>query len=260
MPTIQSITEESIDNMTEAGMIEYRYLNGMLDAAGRDAAYARLASYDNAKDIEKYFYRNSLFQTHNITISAGSQNTTNYLSVNFENTLGDLKGNKQNKVNAQLNSTYDFGKYFKLTTGFRANYARRNMFTGSPLNIRPYVHLYDEQGNYVNEYRGVNQLLKDKLYTQGFQDWNYNRLQDRDLVDNVTDSYNVAANLALDVQLPYGFKFTTSGMYIIDHSKQDVYYDQESYYVRDLYNKFTNLDAATGTMTHYLEEGGIKDI
>lgn len=260
MPTIQSITEESIDNMTEAGMIEYQYLNGKLDAAGRDAAYARLASYDNAKDIEKYFYRNSLFQTHNITISAGSQNTTNYLSVNFENTLGDLKGNKQNKVNAQLNSTYDFGKYFKLTTGFRANYARKNMFTGSPLNIRPYVHLYDEQGNYVNEYRGVNQLLKDKLYSQGFQDWNYNRLQDRDLVDNVTDSYNVAANLALDIQLPLGFKFTTSGMYIIDHSKQDIYYDQESYYVRDLYNKFTNLDTATGVMTHYLEEGGIKNI
>ncbi|MBR5349838.1 MAG: TonB-dependent receptor, partial [Prevotella sp.] len=163
-------------------------------------------------------------------------------------------------VNAQLNSTFDFGKYVKLTTGFRANYAHKNMYTGSPKDMKPYVRLYDEQGNYVNEYRGVNQLLKDNLFNKGFQDWSYNRIQDRDMVDNVTNSYNVAANLALDVQLPYGFKFTTSGMYIIDHSKQDVYNDQYSYYVRDLYNKFTNIDAVSGEMINYLEEGGIKNI
>ncbi len=260
MPTIQSVTEESIDPLTEAAMVEYRFYNGQISSAERDAAYAKLSAYDNAKDIEKYFYRNSLFQTHNITISAGSQNTTNYLSVNFENTLGDLKGNDQNKVNAQLNSTFDFGKYFRLTTGFRANYAHKNMYTGNPKDMKPYVHLYDDQGNYVNEYRGVNQLLKDNLYKKGYQDWSYNRIQDRDLVDNVTNSYNIAANLALDIQLPLGFKFTTSGVYIIDNSKQDIYYDQYSYYTRDLYNKFTRYNASSGSMTNYLEEGGIKNI
>lgn len=40
-----------------------------MDEGERNAAYSQLASYDNTKDIEKYFYRRSLLQTHNIIIT-----------------------------------------------------------------------------------------------------------------------------------------------------------------------------------------------
>lgn len=259
-PVISSITENSITNFTEAGLIEYRYLHGELDATQRDAAYAQLASYNNAKDIQKYFYRNPLLQTHNITISSGSQTMTNYLSLNFENSLGDLIGNKQNRVNMQMNTTVDLAKWVKLTSGIRANYANKDMYTGTPTDMRPYVAIKDANGNYINEFNGVSQFLKDNLQQKGFQNWSYNRLQDRDLTTNNTKSYNVAANLQLDFNLPFGFKFTTNGMYTVDHATQEVMYDRRSYYVRDLYNRFTSYDDVTGTMTNYLPEGGIKDL
>ena len=115
---------------TEAGAIEYRYLQGELDEAGRDAAYAELASYDNSKDIEKYFYRPSLLQTHNIVISGGSKTTTNYFSVNFEHSLGDLKGNDEKRVGMQLNSTFDINSRTARNPGVERSSARRRSRTG----------------------------------------------------------------------------------------------------------------------------------
>lgn len=258
--TTATIDQGSVNYFTEAEMIGYQLYKGNLTEAEAEVAYNKLGAYNNAKDIQKYFYQSSLFQQHNISISAGSANTTNFLSVKFENKLGDLKGNSYNKVNAQLNSTFDFGKYVKLNTGFRANYMDKKQYSGTPTSMMPYVHLFDENGNYSNEYHGYSQILLDDLQSKGFEDWSYNRLKDKSYVDDDTKSYNVVANAALTFKLPMGFDFTTSGMYTIDHSRNEVFYDQKSYHTRDLYNQFTNLDETTGTMTHYLSEGGIKDL
>lgn len=100
--------------------------------------------------------------------------------------------------------------------------------------MRPYVRLKDENGGYVNEYAGASEFLKEELYQKGYTDWSYNRLKDRPETDNTTKSYNVAANLQLDIDLSRGFKFTTSGMYITDNSTQEILRNKQSYYVRDL--------------------------
>lgn len=257
---IDAITPAAHASFSEAAMIEYRYRQGELSEEGRDAAYAALASYDNTKDIEKYFYRPSLLQTHNVVITGGSSATTNYFSINFENQLGDLTGNRQNRVGMQLNSTFDLNKYVKLTTGFRANYAGKDTYSGTPADMMPYVHIKDADGNYVNEYRGVSQLLKDDLVAKGYTDWSYNRLKDRGETDNHTNSYNIAANAQLDIDLTHGFKFTTSGMYIVDHAAQEILQRKSSYYVRDLYNRFTAYNEESGELTSYLPDGAIKDM
>lgn len=258
--TYQNILNGDINYYSEAAEIGYRNLKGELSADQMEQAFKNLSAYNNTKDTEREFYRNSLFQQHNITVSAGSQTSTNYLSLNFENTLGDVKGNSYNKVNAQLNSTFDFGKNVQLSTGVRANYGNRKLYSFDPTSLKPYVHFRDAQGNYVNEYNSTAQFLKDDLVAKGFTDWSYNRLKDRDEVDNNTNSYNITLNAALKVKLPYHFDFTTSGMYIVDYSRNEIFNSQRSYYTRNIYNEFTNYNAATGELTHYLPEGGIKDL
>ena len=250
----------SYGSFTEAALIEYRYQNGQLDEAGRDAAYEQLGSYDNSRDIEKYFYRNSLLHSHNLVISGGSERMTNYFSVNYENKLGDLIGNSTDHVTVQLNSTMELFKRVSLLAGVRANYDNTEAYTGSPTSMRPYVRLKDENGGYVNEYAGASEFLKEELYQKGYTDWSYNRLKDRPETDNTTKSYNVAANLQLDIDLSRGFKFTTSGMYITDNSTQEILRNKQSYYVRDLFNRFTQYDAGTGKLINHLPDGAIKDV
>lgn len=256
--SISNIATDSPVYFSEAAMIEYKYQNGEIDEAGREAAFTQLGSYDNTANIGEYFYRNSLLQTHNIVVTGGSETMTNYLSVNFENSLGDLIGNDRSNVGVQFNNTSDLNRRFKLSTGFRANYGTRDAYTGDPSQVLPYVRIKDAEGNFVNEFYGVSQLMKEDLVSKGYGDWTYNRLKDRPLTENNTLSYNVAANARLDIDLFKGLKFSTGGMYIVDHAAQEILRTKESYYVRDLYNRFTGYDS--GTLTNYLSEGAVKDM
>lgn len=257
---IQNITPMSENYYTEAGMIEYKHIhNQFANDEAYEQAYTELAAYDNTRDLEKYFYRNSLLQTHNLVITSGSETMTHYLSVNFENSLGDLEGDKQNRVGVQLNNSLELFKYATLTTGLRANYSVTKNNGVNPTSMMPYVRIKDSDGNYVNEYSGLGQMLKDNLESRGYGDWSYNRLKDRAETDNETKSYNVALNAQLDIDLPWGFKFSTSGMYTIDHSGQEILRSKNSYYVRDLFNRFTAMDAS-GLLTPYLPDGAVKDM
>jgi Outer membrane receptor for ferrienterochelin and colicins len=255
-----SIDDISVNNpryFSEAALVEYRFRKGMISSGERESEFNKLAAINNIGELKKHFYRNSLLQRHNIVVSGGSESMTNYLSVYFDNSLGDLIGNNRNSFGAQLNSSFDLNDRVKLTTGFRANYVKTDTYSGEPTQILPYLNIVDNEGNYLNEFRGVSQLMKEDLMQKGYTDWSFNRLKDRSLVDDQTQGYNIMANAQLEVDLLKGLKFSTSGMFIVDQSIQEILYDRNSYYTRDLYNKFTYYDS--GYTQNYLPEGGIKN-
>ena len=257
---IQQILQGSPYAFSEAALIEANYQAGKISSEERDAQYSALGAYTNWDDIRKYFYQNSLFQTHNIVITNGSEITSNYISINFENSRGDLIGNTQNRAGLLWNSTTDLNKFMKLTTGIRAHYAKSDAYTETPTAMAPYTRLFNADGSYANEMRSVSQFLKDDLVQKGYVDWSYNRLKDRAETTNETRSYNVSANAALEFKLPFGFQFTTSGMYTIDHSANEIINGRNSYTVRDQFNRFTAYDETTGMLISYLPEGAMKTI
>ena len=257
---IQRIIQGSPYSFDEAALIEYYYQHGDISESERDSRYQALGSYTNWNDIRKNFYQNSLFQTHNIVITSGSEITSNYVSINFENSRGDLIGNSQNRAGLLWNSAIDITKRIKLSTGIRAHYSVADAYTDNPTSMAPYTKLFNSDGSYANEMRSVSQFLKDELVAKGYTDWSYNRLKDRPETQNRTDAYNVSANMAIDFDLPWGFKFTTSGMYTVDHSANEVIYGRNSYYTRDQFNRFTAYDDATGILTSYLPEGANRDV
>ena len=257
---IQMMLQGSPYSFNEAALIEYNFQAGNISQAERDAQYSQLASYTNWDDIQKNFYQNPLFQTHNIVITSGSETTSNYISLNFENSKGDLVGNSQNRAGILWNATTDITRWLKLTSGIRAHYGVNNAYTGTPTAMAPWTRLFNSDGSYANEMASVSQFLKDDLVAKGYGDWSYNRLKDRDEVTNQTQFYNVSANLALDFTLPWGFTFTTSGMYTVDHSAYENVNGRNSYYTRNLFNQFTAYDEATGMLTSYLPEGAIRNV
>ena len=257
---IQQIIQGSPYSFNEAALIEYDFQSGKISTSERDSRYQSLSSYTNWSDLATNFYQNSLFQTHNIVITSGSKMTSNYISINFENSRGDLIGNSQNRAGLLWNNTTELNKFMKLTTGIRANYSIANAYSGDLTRIAPYTKLFNPDGSFANEMRSVSQFLKDDLVQKGYVDWNYNRLQDRDQTIDRTDSYNVSANMQLEFILPFGIKYTTSGMYTIDHSANEVINGRNSYYVRDLFNRFTTYDEVTGTLTSHLPGGAIRSV
>ncbi|MEG1290492.1 MAG: SusC/RagA family TonB-linked outer membrane protein, partial [Bacteroidales bacterium] len=237
------------------------FKKGFINETQLFAEYDKLAQYNHLDDVKKYFYQNPLLQQHTVTITAGSATVTNYLSLNYENNLGSLIGNTSNCFGFQFNNTIDLAKWLKLSMGLRGNYGNSDVYNEDPINGRvPYYKFYDESGTFLNERQSLPQSTKDNLMSKGFLNWNYNRIADRSEIQNTIKDYNIAANVKLDFVLPFGFTFSTSGMYTIANSRNELLYTQDSYYVRNLINTYSYYDPTSKKITHNIPMGGINRI
>lgn len=242
------------------------YFNDDLTESQKDSKYAELASYDNSDYVKDNFYRTPVFQQHNISLSAGGENSTTYMSLNYEKNIAELVGNNSDKFSFQMNNTLAISKWAKASFGVRGNYGSNSNYSGGGVISDPYTSLpayyrfEDENGDFVNQYYGLSQYKKEESSTLGFTDWGYNALEDRELVDDKLKSYNFALNAKFDFDLPFNIKLSTSGMYIVDNGEQNVLYGEDSYFVRTMYNEFTSYDDVNMVQTNHLPAGAIKDV
>ncbi len=111
-------------------------------------------SVSGGNDKTRFFISGSIFDQEGIVISTGLKRYTG--RVNLENTFGDFK--------VGLNATYGYSKFI----GTREN----DQYIGSPLNsinwFNPYVTLYDEDGNYQDDFlQGQPNPLRELLENFG---------------------------------------------------------------------------------------------
>ena len=223
-------------------------------------AYRKLGEYDNLRDVVKYFYRNSLLQKHNISVSGGGSNNTNYLSINYENDLAQVKGNEADNVGFQFNNQTDLFRFVRMSLGVRGRYSRQENNGNASIDMLPYIRFFNEDGSYANEYRSFSQRAKEGCEANGYKDWSYNRLRDRKYNDNKADSWHASANMKFDVTLPWNLSVALSGMYSFENRRNEQFYSQNSYYATNLVNQFTYRNPTTGELKYNLPEGGIKDL
>lgn len=251
--------DKIIDSYTPIGEVYFNQLKGNITKAQAERQYADIGSYDNHQYIEDTFYREPIYQKHNLTIQAGGKFSSTYLSLSYENDKPGLIDNNKDKVSFQLNNDISVTNWFNVNIGLRGNMTNKDIYSGDPFSVGSYEKFVDDNGNYTNIYDSFSQASKDYYESVGFLDWSFNPLKDKEYVENTSKDYNIAANVKLDFKLPFNLKFSTSGMYIIDHSEEELYYDPESYYARGGYNLFSNYNEDTGKVTNHLPTGGIKE-
>jgi TonB-linked SusC/RagA family outer membrane protein len=105
--------------------------------------------------------RKGLVQNYNIAMSGGSQRTTYYVSLNYNDINGYLDANQQKRGAARLNLTSKLNDWF--TMGINTQYSRTKLFghgsgTGNalsgipfgPLTAMPNIPVYDTAGKYYD--------------------------------------------------------------------------------------------------------------
>ena len=244
---------------SEVGDVYLQYSAGSLTEAQAMEKLQAYRDYNNEDDLEEYFYQPSILQQYNISMRGGSEKWNFYAAAGFNKERDDVVRNDNWRMNFIVNNDIKFGKAVTLQLGLKGNYYKQNNNGEDVITdgIRPYVRMLDEDGNYVNEYYGTQQDIKDDMESKGYLDWDYNRLQDQRLNDNTIKGNNLSANINLTVDLFDGLNLSTGFVYETGADKGEVYYPLESYYARNTINRFTFYDAGTGTLTNYIPNGGI---
>ena len=246
---------------TEIGEVYQRFNNKTITETEAMQELAKYKSYDNRKDLEKYFYQNELTQQYNVSLRGGSEKYSFYASAGFNKEQANVVGNDNWRTNFIINNDINFTPKVKLQIGLKGNYYKKNIngvdFQLGAQKIKPYTRMLDEKGNYINEYIGVQQAIKDNLEQEGYLNWDYNQLQNQRLNDNVLKGSNVAANVNFSINIFDGLNLSTGFVYEVGSDKQENYSSPETYKARDLINRFTYKDPVSGAMTYNIPKGGV---
>jgi TonB-linked SusC/RagA family outer membrane protein len=211
-----------------------------------------LRNNDLRADFDKYLYQKAVTQQHSLGLRGGGGNYRYAFSAAYDKGDGMFVGNKSNRMNLSLQNSFKIRRNLELTGTIW--YTKRktennavpssvtNSFNGAGLDI--YESLVDADGNpnavniqnnrfrYQEEAPGANPTLK-------LQDWLFRPLDEVRLNNNVTDNTDWRMNFGLKYNFIKHFNLELLYQNTLSMGQQTAYHDVNSYFVRDLVNKYT---------------------
>lgn len=223
-----------------------------------DEAETLIGSYkelDYRKDLEKYFYRNELNQQYTVSTSMSKENLGYRASLGYDNSMGPQR-DQQGKRLSFLSSVYyePLEKLrLELTTSYNNRTSKGSLtFPNYPLNpggykteLYPYAKLVDDNGSGLNIPYRYNAEYVDGVENNGLLNWQYSPYDDVDK----GNSHTTIQYLSFTPRLQYspfpGISFSTIYNYEQQFTRLRGHYMKESFFVRDMVNRYTDLSSGT---------------
>lgn len=218
-----------------------------------------LKSNDVRGDMLKYLYRPQFMQQYLASISGGSAVQKYYFSMGFDKNLESYKSNSYERFTINAKNTFaTVDKRLNFSSSILiSNNLRKSRSEFSP--VAPYLRLADDNGNPLSvptvSYR---QSYTDTAGAGILLDWNYRPMEELEPVANRRQiSYLV--NLSTSYQIINGLSASAIYQYNRQTINNQILRKQESYYTRDLINRFSVVDHSSGYISYGVPLGAILD-
>ncbi|PSL31932.1 SusC/RagA family TonB-linked outer membrane protein [Chitinophaga ginsengisoli] len=237
--------------------------SGLISAAEVDADIDQLKKNDIRKDYEKYFYRNSVSQQYAVNVSGGGDKSAYMLSVGYDRILNSKVTDASSRFTINNYSTFHLWDRVELSSGvsfvLNKTTADGGRIALSPSGGKslyyPYAQLADANGNALPLPKDYRYGFISQLKGDGLLDWTYKPLDELKMIDKVERRYHVRFNPGMKIDIIKGLNAEIRYQFEKQIGKQEDYNGAETYYTRNLYNLFTQVDA-NGAI-HPVPIGGI---
>lgn len=236
---------------------------GLISKEDSTTTINRLKEIDISQVFLDKIYRKPITQQYGLSISGGGRNNAFNAGINLDKTIGHLS-DKNDRLNIKLNNMITISKKLSLDLGayFTDNNSSsgKSDFTSLRIASRsiPYIPLFDTEGNALPVSHKYRPGFIDTVGSGKMLDWQYFPLSDwerspvkvnrRDLIANIGLRYKITDNLGMSIK--YKKQSQTTGT--------DRHYMEESYYVRDLVNLYSQRQK-DGSIISVIPEGGIQN-
>lgn len=232
------------------------------DAANQIGFYRNI---DIRDQFSKYFYQKSITQQYAINVTGGSNNMNYYLSAGYDRNEDQLSA-IFDRYTFRSKNTYKPIKNLELSLDFQ--YTQQNTKSGKSGygEIRvgqwqtPYLSFGANNGNpstVANFYRqsyidtaGGGKLLDWSYYP--LEDWKHNRTKanQQDFLSNIGVRYTIFKGFSIDIKYSYERQ----------NLNQEHLQDLQSFYARDIINRFSEIDPFSGTVNYIVPLGSILGV
>lgn len=223
-----------------------------------------LSGYNLENEYKKHFYSPAVNQQYALNLRGGNRRHAWYTSLGYDRNKTEISERYQ-RMNLRVNNIYRPIDRLSLSTELYYTYSGQN--NGKPAfgeikmgtyDLYPYARFTDEHGNPapIDQYRGT---FIESLKSNGLLDWQYYPLVDYQFLDNSTNINDLILNTGLTVGKFYGVSFDLKYQFKQQNTTRTNHWEQDSYYARDLINKYSQIDPSTGEVTRPIPLGGIID-
>ena len=235
---------------------------GLISAADSATQINNLENIDNRYDLKKYVFQKSFNQQYSINLIGGGSSNQYFFSFGYDKNQPNLTYNDFSRFTLNSGNTYSLlNNKLELGIALRFTQTESKDNNNGSLNATniPYNQIADKDGNPIAIPNVYRQRYVDTAGQGRLLDWRYYPLNEIRYADNTTKNidYNLKANAKyrivkdLDVNLIYQF----SNGKLVNENNQSQYL----FYVRDMINKFSQVNFTTGNVTRPVPLGGILD-
>lgn len=258
---------QRLGNMSKIDQLYYQMAQGKLSQSDVDQQVNALRSNDYRKEFMKHFKRTGFIQDYNLSISQSSDFSNTYFSARYQGDKGNDIGYEKDRFSMNLRNTFNFTKWFKLTTGLNLNqdnaknnangYSNYNGERGETDFFMPYEQIIGSNGNRTDLVK-MNANHVDWVNSNPlFQNMFYNPL-----TDNESGSYSkdratyIRANADAQFDIIQGLSLDVKFQYENISTNNDTYKSVKSYEMRELINRFTVYNEDYDQATYHIPKGG----
>lgn len=251
----------------------YQLKNNTISQEQFDLKKAWYENNDIRKDWSNMLYQQSIRQQNSLSVRGGGDVYRYAFSANYDTNKESYVGNKGNRLNLSLQNTFKISPNLEVTgTVWYTNSPKHNNAVLSSIinsfnSVGPdiYESLLDENGNpnavnLTSLRYSYQENIRTKYPNYGMADWLQRPLDEIKYNDSRTEATDLRLNGGIKYKFLKYFNADATFQYISSTVDIEKYFAPESYYVRDLYNRLTQLPVAPATnAVHPIPLAGILD-
>lgn len=207
--------------------------------ADQEALFVRT---DLREQWSKYLYRTLYMGQYSLGINGGTGKHRYSFNTGYDRNDATIVGNENRRINLGFQNAFKIGNNLELNGGiwYTSQYSTTNgLGYSSALNTDIYLPLVDENGDPSYQTRTYRLRYLRDIATNGGLDWLYRPIDEVRLTDNENREMEWRINTGLNYQLPLGIQIQAFYQYTQGTGKEQTYHDKDSYFTRNLVNRFT---------------------
>lgn len=212
-----------------------------------DNRLGELAKNDIRNDVSKYLMRTGFNQQYNISITGGDNKLRHSNSFGFDKNQSNFSGFDNARITLNSNLSYQITEKLEFSSGlYYINNKEHN--NGIYLNdltprdgggLQTYLRLADDNGNPLALPYRNRQTYTESAENMGLLDWQFRPLDELNLLDNTARNNELRINTGLRYTFLSSLYLDLKYQFAQAKGENRNYNSEDSYYSRDLINRFT---------------------
>jgi len=241
--------------------------DGMLSSGEADNILAAYGREDIRNDFRNHYYQNSLLQQYALNIRGGGNQTAHHLGLGWDDNRLRLVDNRNSRFSLNLGQQWnllndrlemEIGAYWVANTQSTGTEDPQNINFYGTTPMYPYARFTDNQGRPIAVIHGYRNSFIADAAEQGLLDWRLIPLDEIGRSPQTQRQNDLRLNTRISYKIADGLKASMLYQYWENTTQTSQDFSQESYYARNMVNRFTQL-TQNGTLTRPVPIGGILD-